>query len=264
MRQILNSNIDSNWPNIEIDYYKKVELFIDSLSGYQNNESFKILWVKEAESISHFKQIAISNSHLFDAILTYDDEILSKCSNSHIMLFGTSWVHDYKLTNEKEFKISHLTGHKNWVEGHSLRHEIYKNQDNIKTPKDFYISHHGNINNSFNNKILYDSKTPMFNSQFHICIENSKQNNYFSEKLIDCFVTKTIPIYWGCPNISNYFDTRGIFIANNLYEIIDISNNVNSETYINKIEFINNNYELSLPYITIVDRLLNKIKEILI
>jgi hypothetical protein len=48
--------------------------------------------------------------------------------------------------------------------------------------------------------------------QFSLVIENSRQANYFSEKLIDCLITKTLPIYWGCPNISNWFDTRGWII----------------------------------------------------
>ena len=29
---------------------------------------------------------------------------------------------------------------------------------------------------------------------------------------MDCLLTKTIPIYYGCPNISEYFDTRGWII----------------------------------------------------
>jgi hypothetical protein len=29
---------------------------------------------------------------------------------------------------------------------------------------------------------------------------------------MDCLLTKTILIYWGCPNISEYFDTTGWII----------------------------------------------------
>jgi hypothetical protein len=41
-------------------------------------------------------------------------------------------------------------------------------------------------------------------------IENDRAPNYFTEKLIDCFALGTIPIYWGCPNIGDFFDARGI------------------------------------------------------
>ena len=33
---------------------------------------------------------------------------------------------------------------------------------------------------------------------FHIAIENVSQRSYFSEKLLDCFLTRTVPVYWGC------------------------------------------------------------------
>ena len=47
---------------------------------------------------------------------------------------------------------------------------------------------------------------------FHVAIENVRQPHYFTEKLLDCFLTNTMPIYWGCPNIGAYFDTSGMII----------------------------------------------------
>jgi len=40
---------------------------------------------------------------------------------------------------------------------------------------------------------------------YSIAIENSYKENYFSEKFTDCILSYTIPIYYGCPNISKYF-----------------------------------------------------------
>jgi hypothetical protein len=57
------------------------------------------------------------------------------------------------------------------------------------------------------------SKIEIFETyMFSIVIENSRQIHYFTEKIIDCLLTKTIPIYYGCPNISDYFDTSGWII----------------------------------------------------
>jgi hypothetical protein len=70
-----------------------------------------------------------------------------------------------------------------------------------------------------------DDKKYLFNSQFHIAIESTSTINYFSEKLIDALITKTVPIYWGCPNIGDFFDTRGIISIND----IDLNKNI-SET----------------------------------
>lgn len=46
--------------------------------------------------------------------------------------------------------------------------------------------------------------------RFSIVIENSRIDNYFTEKLVDCFLTGTVPIYWGCPNIGDYFEEGGV------------------------------------------------------
>lgn len=263
MEQILNSTTNPNWPGILIKYDRPVELFVDSpLSNSQNN-SYKILWVKEGDEISGFKKYVLNNYHSFDAILTYDSDILSRCYNSHFMAFGTSWIEDYNLSDKKVFQISHLTGHKRITRGHIIRQEIHTNQKLINKPIDFYISQHGGVTNKFNNKILEESKNPLFNSQFHICVENSKQNGFFTEKLIDCFITKTIPIYWGCDNIGDFFNTQGFFIANDTIDIIDICNNITEETYLSKIDFINENYNKSIHYSTLLDRLQNTITKIL-
>lgn len=48
-----------------------------------------------------------------------------------------------------------------------------------------------------------------------VAIENSSQSNYWSEKIVDCILLYTMPIYWGCPNISEYLPEKS-------YRMIDI------------------------------------------
>jgi hypothetical protein len=43
---------------------------------------------------------------------------------------------------------------------------------------------------------------------YSICIENSREKNYVTEKITDCFLTGTIPIYLGCPNIQDVYDQQ--------------------------------------------------------
>jgi len=47
---------------------------------------------------------------------------------------------------------------------------------------------------------------------FSIAIENSYIPNYITEKLTDCFVTLTVPLYSGCPNVENYYPGGSIEI----------------------------------------------------
>jgi hypothetical protein len=76
----------------------------------------------------------------------------------------------------------------------------------------------------------------------HIVIENVTSDNWFTEKLIDCFQTKTIPIYYGCENITDYFNTDGWIILTSdniiqeLYEKLSLLNNEYYSKYTNIIE----------------------------
>jgi hypothetical protein len=95
----------------------------------------------------------------------------------------------------------------------------------------------------------------LFNSQFHIAIESLSVENYFSEKLIDAFITKTVPIYYGCPNIGDFFDTRGMIIADAGKDITDASkdivescNKLNQNSYEEMLPFIEENYKRAKQY----------------
>jgi hypothetical protein len=264
MKQILYSTTDNTWPEIEIEFERPVRLFVDTVENVEIfSDTFNILWVKEVEEISRFKQTAISYAKLFDAIITYDEEILQNCPNAWFMAFGTAWVWDYDLTTQKKFQVSHLTGFKEITYGHRLRKEIYFRQPEIQIPTDFYISRHGGVPNLYGNKVLGDTKTPMFNSMFHLCIENTAQKNCFTEKIIDCLITKTIPVYYGCSNICDFFDTKGFFIVQSADEAITTVNNLRVEDYFDRLDSVQRNYFAAKPYMTLLDRLKQVVDNIL-
>jgi hypothetical protein len=51
--------------------------------------------------------------------------------------------------------------------------------------------------------------------KYSIVIENSQHKDYWSEKIADAFLSGTLPFYFGCPNISDYYD-KGSFIPINI------------------------------------------------
>ena len=59
--------------------------------------------------------------------------------------------------------------------------------------------HSKNLNNS---TTKYDG---LINYKYSLCIENCSIKNYFTEKFTDTLLCWTIPIYYGCANISEYF-----------------------------------------------------------
>ncbi len=50
---------------------------------------------------------------------------------------------------------------------------------------------------------------------YSIAMENSSQPNYFTEKINDCYLAWSMPIYWGCPNINEFFPEDS-------YKLLDI------------------------------------------
>ncbi|WP_316851318.1 glycosyltransferase family 10 domain-containing protein [Pedobacter agri] len=46
--------------------------------------------------------------------------------------------------------------------------------------------------------------------KYSIAIENSAIDGYFTEKISECYLTHTLPIYYGAPDIENYFDSNSL------------------------------------------------------
>ncbi len=62
-----------------------------------------------------------------------------------------------------------------------------------------------------------DKRDVLDDYRYHIAIENSVVENYWTEKLADPYLTLTFPIYHGCPNIADYFHHDAIRTIN-IYE----------------------------------------------
>ena len=72
-------------------------------------------------------------------------------------------------------------------------------------------------------------------------------------------MTGTIPIYWGCPSIGDFFDINGIITFNTIDELNIILNSIDGE-YEKRIKYININYELSKKYLIADDIIYKKLK----
>ena len=83
-----------------------------------------------------------------------------------------------------------------------------------------------------------------------ICIENCAQANYFTEKFTDCVLSWCLPIYWGCPNISDFFpeDSFRLIDINDVSSAIDIISSPVTEKEIDALrearELILNKYNI--------------------
>jgi hypothetical protein len=75
-------------------------------------------------------------------------------------------------------------------------------------------------------------------------VENATFNGYFTEKILDCFATGTIPIYLGSKKITKHFDENGIIFLDDF----DFSK-LNSELYQSKINSIHKNYNECMKFV---------------
>ena len=204
---------------------------------------------------------AIKNQNMFNVILTQSDKILNTCDNVLYQPFGGTWFKpdQYNKEHTKEFKIAHLRGNLLKSYGHSMRHEILDREKELKVPTKFFESH-GDRYDLENARI---GKEEVFgDSQYGIAIENFSHRGFFTEKILDCFLLKTIPIYWGCSNIGDYFDIDGIITIDNVDDLIYKTNQLNESYYENRKEIIEKNWKLALEYVDYEQNVVNTITNI--
>jgi hypothetical protein len=209
---------------------------------------------------------AIQNHHSFSLVLTWGQEILDNCSNAMFFPMGISWLDKEYIDNvdklEKKFEVSFLCGGKQRIEGHHLRHRLHKRENEITIPKQWYYTLPDyDYNNGHHTIIKYEDKSPghekkrLWNSMFTIAVENSSNRGYHTEKIIDAFLSKTFPIYWGCPNLEELgYDPNGFIYCNNEDEIIAAANTLTPELYAERKAAIDYNYELAKHYADIFGR----------
>lgn len=221
---------------------------------------YNILMVMEPNQLFGIHDWAIQNYHLFSIILTWGQEILDKCPNAVFFPFGISWLDKEYINNidklDKKFEVSFLCGGKQRIEGHHLRHRLYKRENEINTPKQWYYTLPDYDYNGGHHTIKqYEGQPPgsekkrLWNSMFSICIENSSNRGYHTEKIIDAFLSKTFPIYWGCPNLEELgYNLDGFIYCENEDQIIKAVNELTPELYIKRKAAIDYNYELAKYY----------------
>lgn len=224
----------------------------NSLYSSQNIQGNKIGLMIEPSSINpNLYNWMRSNSNLLTNVLTYDKSLLEICDNAVFYPHGGCWIlPEDQSVYEKTKMLSIISSDKRMTVGHRLRHSVIDKMKKNILDFDLFGRGYRPINNKIEGLKDY---------RYSIVIENSKSDYYFTEKLIDCFRTGTIPIYWGCPSIGDFFDMGGILTFDSEDDLINLLLNISEEDYNKRIESINKNYELSEQYLLIENWLYNNI-----
>jgi hypothetical protein len=263
----------SNPIQFDVDCACPVDVYIDLKVKEQLRPGMIRIVILEEPRKGHLYKYYNENRHKYTRLLTFHEELVRTNPKARRFLMMRPWIADY-TPKERRFAVSTVVGGKfsSVMEGYGLRHNLWFARGDIKIPREFYLSGTAKHWHTFvpfamadytGERVLGISKEPMFDCEFHIAIENTSIHNYFSEKLLDCFRSRTVPIYYGCRNIGDFFDIRGILVARNLSDIVTICNSLTKDSYKAMIPFIEENYRRSEKWMDVKSQVEEGVKQVL-
>jgi hypothetical protein len=191
-------------------------------------EGIKYAWLLESKFVTPdiVEEIKFNYKEYFKVfkyIFTHNKELLDLDGRFKWCPAQGFWIKESKIY-EKSKIISMISSNKEFTEGQKNR---LKWVERLKDQIDVY----GRGINPIENK-----EEGLCDYMFSVVIENGIYESYFTEKILDCFATGTIPVYLGSPDIQNYFNMDGIILLSDEFD-------VSEEIYYSKLNAIRDNLE---------------------
>jgi hypothetical protein len=236
------------------------DLFLDKIER-KAKQNIGLL-IESPEYHRKYYDYISKNNNNYDLVLTFDKTLLDRGENFKLNLYGTCWLHDSYINLWNKTKLcSMVTSNKTVTSGHRFRHKItdYISKNNVNI--DVYGGKYKSLPYMSSNAFAPDhSGRHITNGKIHalkdymfsITIENNKHDYYFTEKIIDCFLTGTVPIYYGCPSIGNFFNINGVIVIDSLADLINILPTITIDLYNKMKPYIEENYKSAQKYKTFV------------
>lgn len=244
------------------DFDREVSYTVDN--GFVDNDpaGFKVFHQIEPVEVLNIVPIIIDRKKQYDLILAWNEDVLSTCENSVLLTEAPcSWLPKAKENlvytpcdvTLKKFAVSFLTSNKGFCPGHKFRLEIYAKLPSVvgQIPVFKHMSP----------PRIPDKRSILEPYQFSIAPENASHNNWFADKIVDCFVAKTIPLYWGCPNLDKFFNMDGVIRFASYDELIGALSSLTPEFYAQHLSAVEDNYSRSMKYVHTWDRVEEEIKK---
>lgn len=148
----------------------------------------------------------------FHRILTCDKRLIAAIPNGIFYVFGDSWAKDWRTADRRKTRmLSLIASKKKALKGHKLRHRIARRLTETGKEADL-------IGGGY--RPFLDKSEGLAPYRYSVVIENSRQPGYFTEKLVDALLLETVPIYWGAPDIADFFNPDGMMICQTEAEIL--------------------------------------------
>ena len=98
---------------------------------------------------------------------------------------------------EKTRGVSVIASNKSMIPGHRRRQEFVRLIEDSLPEVDVF--------GEGRNRSLGDKWEGLSPYKYSVAVENTSKADYWTEKISDCFLSFTVPIYFGATNIGNYF-----------------------------------------------------------
>jgi len=198
----------------------------------------------------NYWEVATGN---YDYVLCHHKEWCERLGWLYYPFGGTFLAEEDWSVYAKTKDVSMFITNKNTMPGHKLRWRVFRAFGGIE--------YFGKAFRFVRNKLK-----GLEEFAFQIVIESCQARGYFTEKLIDCFLTGTIPIYWGDPDIEDHFDIYGMMLwSGDLAELAMIL----EEIKVNKEEITTNcssaiaeNFARAKKYVCAEDQIWERHREI--
>lgn len=204
-----------------------------------SKSKIKIAWLVEPPAIhSATYAYAASNHNEFDYIFTFSENLLKIDPRKFKRYYyGTTWITGGAAKIYPKTKMTNLIASpKRFAEGHKIRHDAANR-------------FRGKVDLMGRGYAAFDPKVEgLKNYRYSITAENCRHNWYFSEKLLDCFFTGTVPIYWGFPDAIKLFNPEGIITFNKVEDLDSIISFLSLGDYQKRLPAIKENFERAKSY----------------
>lgn len=188
---------------LECDYLVVLDYPKKDFSIRVNKSNIINLCLEPPNEMSKYRQFANSNVALnFNQFDTKTNNILSHGALPWHLNKDYDFLSSLQSNFvEKDNKIAWITSNQRGTKGHMRRMDFL---DNIKE-LDFVDCFGRGI------KEVDDKFEILKNYKYAIAYENFKNDFYWTEKIIDSFLSYTMPLYFGCESIDDFFP-KGSFI----------------------------------------------------
>lgn len=221
----------------------------------------KVAWMVEPYIDNwHREQWDFVLSHLdvFDYVLTYMRRFIDGEKILFVPCAGTFIEPQDRKIPLKNKLCSMLFSDKDFLEGHKLRHEVahrINSVSGIAESVKFYGAG-ANLLDDRSNNICSRGNTPKIDAlrdfMFSIVVMPVKVDDMWNEQIIDCFLTGTIPVYWGTRSILDTFDPDGVICFDNLDHLMSLFESgdvISPRLYWQRLRSIRRNFLIAQEYI---------------